>query len=250
MRIIQITDIHIGEEGEVTRDVDVRGNFMDMLHLAGHLQPDYLVFSGDLCYSTANANNYRWIREQIERLTLPYDIIPGNHDETALMAQVFDRSHLLLPGGEMAFERNMSGFRFLFLDTSTGVLSQAQADWLAARLQTITRRQIIFMHHPPLKAGVPFMDNHYPLQNPEVFLDVIAACPQHPIHVFCGHYHVEKTVHSGYLHVHITPSTFFQIDGFRGDFGIDHYRPGMRVLDLSDDGALMHSVKYLDVAGW
>ncbi|HRJ15700.1 MAG TPA: hypothetical protein PLI34_11965, partial [Saprospiraceae bacterium] len=104
--------------------------------------------------------------------------------------------------------------------------------------------------HPPLKAGVPFMDNHYPLQNPEVFLDVIAACPQHPIHVFCGHYHVEKTVHSGYLHVHITPSTFFQIDGFREDFGIDHYRPGMRVLDLSDDGGFMHAVKYLDVAGW
>lgn len=250
MRIIQITDIHVGAEGEVTRDVDVRGNFVDMLRLAADLQPDYLVFSGDLCYSTADAENYRWIRAQIEQLALPYDIIPGNHDETKLMAKAFDRTHLLLPGGEMAFERTMSGFRFLFLDTSTAVLSSAQAEWLSARLESATRRQIIFMHHPPLKAGVPFMDNNYPLQHPEVFLEVANAYPNHPIHVFCGHYHVEKTVHAGHLHVHVTPSTFFQIDGFRADFGIDHYRPGMRVIDLSEQGTFMHSVKYLDVAGW
>lgn len=250
MRIIQITDIHIGAEGEATRDVDVRGNFSAMLNLALDLQPDYLVFSGDLCYSTANAGNYRWIRAQIEALSLPYDIIPGNHDETSLMAKSFDRTHLLLPSGEMAFERSMAGCRFLFLDTSTATLSEAQTDWLAARLQHVDQRQIIFMHHPPLKAGVPFMDNKYALQNPDTFLAVVAAHPQLPVHVFCGHYHVDKTVHAGHLHVHITPSTFFQIDGFREDFGIDHYRPGMRVIDLSEDGAFTHTVKYLDVAGW
>lgn len=250
MRVIQITDIHIGTEGEPTRDVDVRGNFLTMLDMAAQWQPDYLVFSGDLCYSTADAATYKWIREQIEQLSLPYDVIPGNHDETALLARMFDREHLLLPDGAMAFERNMAGFSFLFLDTSVGVLSESQIEWLIPHLQKCVRPQVIFMHHPPLKAGVPFMDNKYPLRQPEHFLEVVATRTSQPVHVFCGHYHVEKTIHAGHLHVHITPSTFFQIDSWRKDFGIDHYRPGMRVIEMSENGALAHTVRYLDVAGW
>ncbi len=249
MRIVQITDIHIGAEDEDTRDIDVRGNFPAILEMAEHLHPDYLVLTGDLCFSTGNAEAYYWIKVQMDQLALPFDIIPGNHDDTALMARIFEREHLLLPNGEMAFSRTLAGIAFLFLDTAAGVLSETQGNWLSDKLNQLSGPQIIFMHHPPLRAGVPFMDNNYPLQNPEVFQQAIQGYAS-PIHVFCGHYHVEKSIHHGSLSVHVTPSTFFQIDQFSERFAVDHYRPALRVIDLSGDGRLLHTVRYLDVAGW
>ncbi len=249
MRIVQITDTHIGAEGENTRDVDVRVNFVAMLEVALRVQPDYLVFTGDLCYDTSNTFVYNWIKTHLDALALPYDLIPGNHDDPALMARVFEREHLLLPDGEMAFVRPWGGLQFFFLDTSPGFLSEAQADWLQHKLSGARGRQVIFMHHPPLPAGMPFMDGRYPLLNPDVFRRAVAGYAD-PVHVFCGHYHIEKTVHEGALHVHITPSTFFQIDPFNEKFAVDHYRPALRVIDIDDEGRLLHSVRYLDVAGW
>lgn len=249
MRIVQITDIHIGAEGEPTRDVDARGNFLAILEVAAHLNPDYVVVTGDLCYSTGNAKVYHWIKAQLDKLLLPYDIIPGNHDDTPLLAKAFEREQLLLPSGEMAFVRAIGGFRFLFLDTAAGILSAPQAEWLRAQLTAAQGRQIIFMHHPPLLAGIPFMDNRYALQKRAVFLHAIEPC-QYPVQVFCGHYHIEKSVHAGWGQVHITPSTFFQIDQFTEEFAVDHYRPGFRVIELPDSETVRHTVRYLDVAGW
>lgn len=251
MRIVQITDIHIGAEGEATRDVDVRTNFISVLEVATHLDPDYLVFSGDLCFDLADAGVYRWIKDRLDALNLPYEVIPGNHDDTALMAAVFERENLLLPSGEMAFARTIAGFQFLFLDTSRGTLSREQADWLRRILAQTTGTQVIFMHHPPGAVGVPFMDARYPMQTPEVFRQAVQGYPA-PIHVFCGHYHAEKTVHEGLLHIHVTPSTFFQIVQFQEAFAVDHYRPAFRVIELfpGEEVNLRHTVRYLDVAGW
>lgn len=249
MTIVQITDTHIGAEGEATRDVDVRTNFLSILEVAAHLDPDYLVLSGDLCFDKADSGVYRWIKFHMDALSIPYDVIPGNHDDTALLAAVFDREHLLLPGGEMAFIRSIAGFEFIFLDTAAGIFSERQAEWLRDHLARAEGTQVIFMHHPPVQVGVPFMDARYPLENPEVFRRAIEGYPA-PVHVFCGHYHVERTVHEGALHVHVTPSTFFQIAQFQESFDVDHYRPGFRVIELTTGGRLSHTVRYLDVAGW
>ena len=38
---------------------------------------------------------YRWIRAQLDQLPFPYELISGNHDDSVLMAEVFDQTHLL-----------------------------------------------------------------------------------------------------------------------------------------------------------
>ena len=66
------------------------------------------------------------------------------------------------------------------------------------------------MHHPPLHAGVPFMDNQHALKNRE---EVQSILFEHPfnVNIFTGHYHVEKMIRKKNIVVHITPSCFFQI---------------------------------------
>jgi Icc protein len=131
----------------------------------------------------------------------------------------------------------------LFLDTTPGELSANQQAWLRNQLSASDREALVFMHHPPLAAGVPYMDNNYPLQNRQAVQAIFFAHP-HPITVFCGHYHVEKTIRQQNLTVYITPATYFQIDQFQADFAVDHQRPGFRIIDLAED-KIRHTVRYL-----
>ncbi|HMN88420.1 MAG TPA: metallophosphoesterase [Saprospiraceae bacterium] len=243
MRIIHLTDLHIGKAGEDTRGVDVRANFQALLASIRSLKPDHIIITGDLCYREGNLDIYRWIKLQLDHNKIPYDVIAGNHDDSALLAVAFEQT-AFLQDGTLFFLRDLHGQRLLFLDTATDALSLAQQVWLQAQLQESTRLTFIWMHHPPLLADVPYMDMHYPLHNWEAVQAILLAHPG-PIHVFCGHYHVEKTIQQNGLHVHITPSTFFQLDPFRSDFAVDHHRPGFRIVDVANE-TVRHTVRYLN----
>ena len=99
------------------------------------------------------------------------------------------------------------------------------------------------MHHPPMEAGVPFMDGKYPLQDMEAVQAVLFEHP-HRIAIFCGHYHVEKSLQLRNLNVFITPSSFFQIDQFSPEFKVDHHSIALRVIDVVG-GQLRTTVRYL-----
>lgn len=243
MRIIQITDLHINREREMTNfGIDVRSNFLQVIRKTADLAPDHLVLSGDLCYRDGDPEIYTWIRDHLDALEIPYDLISGNHDDPRLMAKVFRREHLL-KNGELYFCRKMDQEMVLFLDTTTGAMSEGHLDWLRRQLHNLEGDMIIFMHHPPLLAGVPHMDRKYPLQNAGEVLRIFNEYPFR-LNIFTGHYHVEKTIHWRNLSVHITPSCFFQIDMHRPDFQVDHFRIGLREIELLE-GQIRHSVIYL-----
>lgn len=242
MRIVQITDLHIGLEGENTFDVDVRANFLKICQKVRNLAPDYLVVTGDLCFEDADPVIYQWIKQQLDSLEITYDLISGNHDDPVIMAQSFDREHLLADG-ELYFHRQLESLPYLYLDTTTGKVSEAQLKWLADTLKQHLEDLIIFMHHPPVLAGVPYMDHNYSLQNKEELLELLLDYPQR-IDVFCGHYHVDKTVSTVNVNVHITPSCFFQIDQYSESFAVDHYRTALREIVISEN-QISHTVLFL-----
>ncbi len=242
MRIIQITDLHVGEEGESTLGVDVRDNFLRVLAAACALQPDWLALTGDLCFRNGSEIVYKWLKGHLDQTNVPYELISGNHDEPTMLAKVFEKT-ADLKQSELYFERVINSVVFLFLDTTTGLVSLPQQEWLRARLGAIGREVVVFMHHPPLCSGVPYMDENYPLQNADGIQSVLLD-HSHPVTVFCGHYHVEKTVQYRNLTAHITPATFYQIDQFSVSHQVDYHRPGFRVIDL-EDGICRHTVRYL-----
>lgn len=243
MRIIQITDLHIGHPREMTFNVDVRGNFQRALQKVLTLSPDHLVISGDLCYREGHRSIYQWIKDQLDELSIPYDLISGNHDDPILMAQVFELEGFL-KGNELYYERRIGDQPVLFLDTTHGAVSKEQQNWLRQRLSAYDQELILFMHHPPLFSGVPYMDNKYALKNQPEVLGSLRDFP-HRLHIFTGHYHVDKVISSGNLTVYITPSLFFQISQHVEDFQVDHRRIGIREIAFWEE-ALMSTVIYLE----
>jgi 3',5'-cyclic-AMP phosphodiesterase len=233
MRIIQLTDLHVGRESDDTFGVDVRKNLNDLLRAVHQLQPDHLVISGDLCYDVGDVEIYQWIKKRLDLLDIPYSLIAGNHDDTTLMASVFGLEDMLI-GNTLFYKRIFEGQTFLFLDSAAGVVSEEQLDWLDKELRTHQEQIFIFMHHPPLRSGVPHMDNNYSLQNQEEVQRLFFDFPGQ-VYVFCGHCHVEKTLQKKNMLVQITPSNYFQIAQQQEDFAIDHYRIGLRLITLQDD---------------
>ncbi len=67
VRIIQITDTHVGNEGELVRGVDVRANFLKTLRVIANEKMDCLIHSGDLCAIEGKQDYIRqsdiWISE-------------------------------------------------------------------------------------------------------------------------------------------------------------------------------------------
>ena len=86
-KIIQLSDLHIGEEEEDTFSIDVRANFLKALGNIRALDPDRLVLTGDLCFRDGDPAIYQWIKSHIDGLPFPVDLISGNHDDTVLLGR-------------------------------------------------------------------------------------------------------------------------------------------------------------------
>ncbi|GAB2560955.1 metallophosphoesterase [Spirosoma aerophilum] len=246
MRIAFLTDMHIGADGELVQGVDVRQNFLKALDAVAELKPNCLVLGGDLCNTKSDPAIYTWIRKQIDQLPFPNYVIAGNHDDPVIMAEVFNKRHNLV-SGELYYALPLEGRPALFLDSSKGAFSDTQWEWLREYMVALRDNNVvIFMHHPPLPADVPFMDRKFAFRQSDEFLDLIRDLPCH-VTVVCGHYHVEKTVQRGNLLVLLTPSTFYQLKQDTPEFAIDNYQIGVREVNLTTHGT-NSTVVYLDSA--
>ncbi len=242
MRIAQITDLHIGRADENTFDVDVRANFRRILSSIQQSPPDYIIATGDLCYQDPAPDILQYVKEQLDATGIPYFVIAGNHDNSLMLARCFGvEQHL--HGSELYYQQVLDGQVVLFADTAQGELSATQKTWLKSALAAATGPLLLFMHHPPLLAGVPFMDRNYPLRDQEEVAALLMDSP-YPVHVFCGHYHIAQSLQQANLQVHITPSNFFQIDPAQTEFAIEHHRIGFRDIHWSS-ARLRHRVVWV-----
>ncbi len=244
MRIAFLTDMHLGAEGELVQGVDVRQNFLRALETVAELKPNCLVLGGDICDAKGDPATYAWVRKQIDQLPFPNYVIAGNHDNSVIMAEVFNKRHDLT-SGELYYALPLEGRPALFLDSSKGEFSATQWDWLREYFLALRDTNIvIFMHHPPLPADVLFMDRKYAFRQSDEFLELVRDLPCH-VTVVCGHYHVEKVVQRGNLLVLLSPSTFYQLKQDTPEFAVDSYQIGIREINLTTHGT-NSTVVYLE----
>lgn len=235
MRIAFLTDLHLGADGELLQNVDVRQNFLKALAYVADLKPNCLVLGGDICDTAGNQATYEWVKAQIDTLPFPNYVISGNHDDSLMLASVFNKRHDLHTG-ELYYALPLEGRPALFLDSSKGFFSENQWVWLREYFQALRDNNVvIFMHHPPLAADVVFMDQKYAFQQSDEFLELVRDLPCH-VTVICGHYHVEKVVQRGNLIVLLAPSTFYQMSQDSPEFAIDSYKIGIREVNLTTHG--------------
>jgi len=241
MKIIQITDLHIGEVGEDTRGVDVRQNFTDILRQVKRLKADHLIITGDLCYNEGERDIYLWIKSQLDDLNIPYDMISGNHDDSVLMAQVFQRT-TDLKDGLLYYKKELGGVPCFFLDTEKGYLSGTQLDWLQQEIADIKTPILLFMHYPPVYANFHYLEQRNHLTNKADFQEIIFKSGL-PTTIFCGHYHGEKTIQTKNIITHITPSCYIQFNWRTPAFQIDHNQIALREIEIKED-VILSAVLY------
>lgn len=165
--IAQISDPHVVAPGQrLAGQLDTGAMFAAAIARIAALRPapDLVVLSGDLV-NRGRAEEYTQLRERLTPLSMPWQLMPGNHDARAALRaafpeQPFDGSPLCCAA------RQIGELRILCLDTvipgeEGGEIGDAQIAWLDAACPAAagdTPPILLFLHHPPFATGIAGMD--------------------------------------------------------------------------------------------
>lgn len=195
MLIAQITDLHLQETPG-----------LDGISAADHLQraildlnrldprPDVVLITGDLAEHGSPAE-YAMLREHLDRLALPYRLIPGNHDHPGHLRDAFpELSAWGLDPQSILYADEAWPVRLIALDTTVfgkphGALTAHRLRWLSDRLaEQPDKPVVIFMHHPPFQTGIRPMDDIGLLEGRDDFIRIVSRHPRIE-RILCGHLH-------------------------------------------------------------
>lgn len=222
MLIAQITDLHVTRANELLAGrVDTRAALEACMTRLALLdpRPDLLLLTGDLT-ETATDGEYDFLVAALEKLGLPYLVVPGNHDDRKAMRRAFPD---MAPGKAdapfcYAIDRPDGPLRLIGLDSivprrSEGALCPARLAWLEAELLQASpaRPALIFMHHPPFRTGIAPMDACGILDGLPAFRSLVAAHAKSIAGILCGHVH--RVIHAAIegVPVLLAPSSAHQI---------------------------------------
>jgi 3',5'-cyclic-AMP phosphodiesterase len=209
--IAQLTDIHVGfapdqqpEELNLTRFRAVLKRLF-----GGPNVPDLLVLSGDIT-DHGDAGSFARTAQLLEHCPCPILPLVGNHDSRGGLLGAFPQVKPA-EGGFLHYVIEVAGLRIICLDTLEdgrhgGAFCEARAGWLAERLaEAAGTPTLIFMHHPPVVAGIDWMD---PAPDEPWIIrlrDVLRGQTQvQAIH--CGHLHRQITTSFAGIPLGVTPS--------------------------------------------
>lgn len=164
--VAQISDLHIKKPGALAYGrVDTAKALERCITALNNLAPtpDLVVISGDLA-DTPTPEEYDHLRRLLAPLRLPFASIPGNHDSREMMRTAFPASKYAQLSGPLNQRIELAGLDLMLLDSSVhgkshGLLDAATLEWLDATLASAPERPaLLFLHHPPFKAGIWHMD--------------------------------------------------------------------------------------------
>lgn len=246
LNLTHISDTHVSELGKSVNGLNTRKKFRDILEVLKQRSPDGIILTGDLAHPQGSATVYKWMKERLDALEIPYIITPGNHDDPSLLIETFNLKnqppHVILTGLVV-----MKGESLLFLESADEKLKENQSKWLLNEMKGQAQQCILFMHHPPCVCDVPFMDKNYPYKNPDFFQQTILESGR-DLTVFCGHYHVEKelTLKSLPMRVYITPPTLGCLDPDSEEYCVIDPRTGWREIQIEKHKVLETNCYYLE----
>lgn len=210
--IAQMTDIHVGfaqddqaEELNLTRFRAALRRLLD-----GPNRPDMLVLSGDIT-DHGDAESFTKTAALLADCAFPVVPMVGNHDSRAALLGAFPQV-IAAEGGFLHYvvEAPM-GLRIICLDTLEdgrhgGAFCTARARWLADRLAEAPEAPtLIFMHHPPVVAGIDWMDPA-PDEHWITRLRAVLEGQRQVLAVHCGHLHRQISTRFAGIPLGVTPS--------------------------------------------
>ena len=224
MLIAQITDLHVAAEGPGVGLVDTAAHLAAAIDFIDAMprKADVVVVTGDLV-NDASEPEYTRLAALLRELRTPLYLLPGNHDDPAVMAAVFPEHTYLRPTpagtydyvadlGEVGARRDGHEHPRL----RDGAVGDAQLAWLDATLGRLSAKPVLIaMHHPPFETGIWWMDA-MGLEGAAEFAEVLGRHPN-ARRVICGHVHRSITATVGAAIVSVAPSTGHQVRLDLGD---------------------------------
>lgn len=214
MLIAHLSDVHIAESGSVQGPgFDTAAIFEAAVSELNAFEPrpDIVLMTGDFTGSGTVAE-YEVFKQILEKLEIPFHLIPGNHDNHTAMRAVLGELDAL--GDDGTFIQHVVDdypVRLIGLDSTmvghhSGELCEKRIAWLDGCLEEARDRPTaLFMHHPPVTTGIWWLDCIGLSQGTEALEELIGRHRQVKA-VFCGHFHraIQSTL-SG-VPVFIAPS--------------------------------------------
>jgi len=192
----QITDLHIREPGRLAYGRLDTSTYLQRTVEALNALPqpvDAVVITGDLT-DFGRDEEYAHLRELLAPLTVPFYMIPGNHDDRQRLRACFP-GHTYLHDGKFAqFVVPIGPVRVIALDTSdlgqsSGRLCAERLGWLSDALDACSGHPVVIaMHHPPFNTLIGHMDDIGLIEGAAELESLVSKHPNVE-RVICGHLH-------------------------------------------------------------
>ena len=178
--------------------------------------PDVVIASGDLV-DHGREDEYKMLRRILSKLIPPVFVIPGNHDNREALLKAFGNEQYLPAIGTPFINYAVEDYpiRLIGLDTSVpehhhGMMCKERLRWLEETLSAQPDRPtLIFMHHPPFRTGVHWMDSSG-LHGGRRMEEIVAR-HSNVIRVAAGHIHRSIHLAWGGTIASTAPSTCHQV---------------------------------------
>ncbi len=244
MRLIQITDCHLGaQDNDQLLGLNTDESLDDVLRLIAREQStvDALVCTGDIASAGHEHCYQRFVDHVHHYFDVPFGWLPGNHDSARLMADIG-----VTPTPEARVMR-LENWHIILLDSSVpghvhGYLADDELAFLERSLNAIGAGEhaLVMLHHQPVPVGSTWIDQ-YILRNAEAFFALIDTSPA--VKAICwGHVHQDFAADRNGVPLLATPATSIQFKPHSHDFAVDDALPGYRWFELAADGAFTTGV--------
>ena len=118
MKIVQISDIHLGAPGEEINGCHPSERLLSCFEdiVAWHSDAEFCVITGDLT-EFAEPAAYEFLKSTLKDFPLPCYLMLGNHDDRGVFQSVFD-DYFQDENGYVQYSLKTKNGIFLFLDTT------------------------------------------------------------------------------------------------------------------------------------
>jgi Icc protein len=222
-KIAYVTDIHLDEKFPKDEGVDTRKNWKIILNDISSRGIDKIIFGGDIGEKTSN----KWFFESLQSYTVAITL--GNHDYYKEVIKHYNFG-VVKKQTELYYSQEHDYYKYIFLDSSSGSISQEQFEWLKKELLT-TKNIILFIHHPILAIDAE-VDKCFALKERNRIKTELLDFKNDVI-IFCGHYHFEDEINNGNIRQYITPASSYQVEKTPNKIKVNNDTFGYRIIEFN-----------------